>query len=621
MLYRAVFVYLASKCWSMEKLYRFLSVITALSAVMIFSQRSAAQSAVSKVINFSMDEVTGIFMPPELYVDIDFIDDNGNKILEAKESGHILLKLQNYGGDASGVEVFVTPYKDVQGLFCETKSVTADIFANSRKELDFPIYADISIPTDSVFFDIKVRERMGYDIDAKLLLSTCEYQKAAISLQGVSIVDSGRGARARNGNPDGKVQTGEVVWAKLLLQNTGMGEARSVSYTINSEDPNILLMTDTGLASEINGTLNDLLVGQTAEVSFRLSPNNSYVQKGKYLPVKISLTEESGFGNLASAQIPISLDKVPDVPKIVDIKGDRAGLLAMQQTRVYSQSNRITSNIRDISQAPVGLPLYEDAVAIVIGAEKNSYGVAPAPYAARDAQLMAKYLTTSMGVNDVKVLVNEKVTGAALSDCFDSRYGYLKQVVIPGKTDVFVFYSGHGIPDYDPEGKPDVFLFPYDARKELISDRGYSVNRLYADLNSLGAKSVTVILDACFSGSSRQTASLAAENISGTKGVRISNQFISQRPWEINPEFRLFTSSTGEQTSLGYDQSQSGLFTYFLTIGLQGDADEDDNGSITMDELVKFVTKNVSSEAAKIRGGAQTPEFFGNGEMIIERIR
>ena len=321
----------------MKKTNEFLSVTAALAAVLVFSHNSAAQSAVSKVISFSMDEVTGIFMPPELYVDIDFIDDNGNKILEAKESGHILLKLQNYGGDASGVEVFVTPDKNVQGLFCDIKSLTTDISADGRKELDFPIYADVSIPTDSVFLDIKVRERMGYDIDAKLLLSTCEFQKSAISLQGVSIVDSGRGARARHGNPDGKIQNGEVVWAKLLLQNTGVGAARGITYTINSDDPNILLMTDTGLVPEIKGNLDDLLVGQTAEVSFRLSPNNSYVQRGEYLPVKISLTEESGFGNLASAQIPISLDKVPDVPKIVDIKGDRAGLLAMQQTRVYSQ--------------------------------------------------------------------------------------------------------------------------------------------------------------------------------------------------------------------------------------------------------------------------------------------
>lgn len=599
----------------------FIASILSALALSSLPQTADAQSAVSNIISFSMDEINGIYMPPELYVDIDFIDENGNKILEAGEKGHILLSLRNLGGDAKGVEVLVSPDKRISGLNCETNKLTSDVLANGRRELDFPISAGLDIPTDSVFFDIKVREQLGYDIDARLLLSTFEYQKAALSLQGVSIVDSGRGARARNGNPDGKVQAGEVVWAKVLLQNTGYGEARGVRYEIHSEDSNVLLMTDTGLASKISGRIDDLLVGQTAEVAFRFSPNNSYVQNGDYLPVRISVIEDSGFGNLTSAQIPVSLDKIPDEPKVVDIKGDRAGLLAMQQTRVYSQSNRITSNIRDISQAPAGLPIYGDAIAVVIGAEKNSYGVAPAPYAARDAQLMAKYLTTSMGVNDVKILVDEQVTGAALSDCFDARYGYLKQAVNPGKTDVFVFYSGHGIPDYDAEGKPDVFLFPYDARKELISDRGYSINKLYADLNSLDAKSVTVILDACFSGSSRQTATLAAENISGAKGVRISNQMITHRPWETNPNFRLFTSSTGEQTSLGYDQSQSGLFTYFLTIGLQGDADEDGNGAITMDELVRFVTKNVSLEAAKIRGGAQTPEFFGNGDMIIERIR
>lgn len=239
----------------MNKIKKYFSTITVLSAVLAFPQNSVAQSAVSKIISFSMDEITGIFMPPELYVDIDFIDDNGNKILEAGENGHIILKLQNYGGDASGVEVFVSPSKNVKGLNCNTNSIISNIYAGSREELDFPISADISIPTDSVFFDIKVCERMGYDIDAKLLLSTCEYQKSILSLQGVSIADSGRGARARNGNPDGKIQIGEVVWAKILLQNIGFGEAKGVEYEIHSEDPNLLLMTDTGLASEISGKI------------------------------------------------------------------------------------------------------------------------------------------------------------------------------------------------------------------------------------------------------------------------------------------------------------------------------------------------------------------------------
>jgi uncharacterized caspase-like protein len=177
------------------------------------------------------------------------------------------------------------------------------------------------------------------------------------------------------------------------------------------------------------------------------------------------------------------------------------------------------------------------------------------------------------------------------------------------------------MPDIADNGTHDVYLFPYDARKELVKDRGYSLNKLYSDLNSLNAKSVTVILDACFSGSSRQTVNYQSESISNAKAVRIKMPELSNRPWDTNPNFRLFTSSSGEQTSLGYDQAQSGLFTYYLAVGLQGDADANDDGIIMIDELVTYVTENVTREAKNIRGGAQTPEFFGNGNMVIEKIR
>ena len=177
------------------------------------------------------------------------------------------------------------------------------------------------------------------------------------------------------------------------------------------------------------------------------------------------------------------------------------------------------------------------------------------------------------------------------------------------------------MPDVADNGTQDVYLFPYDARKELVKNRGYSLNKLYADLNNLNAKSVTVILDACFSGSSRQTASYQSENISNAKAVRITMPELSNRPWDTNPNFRLFTSSSGEQTSLGYDQAQSGLFTYYLAVGLQGEADSNDDGVIMIEELVTYVIDSVSREAKNIRGGAQTPEFFGNRNMVIEKIR
>ena len=584
---------------------------------------ACAQSVTSEIVTFSIEDVSELFMPPELYVDIDFSDANDNKILEAEEKGMIKLTLQNRGGKSDAISVSVNPTKEYKGLTFNTRFTKTSIVADGLTTLEFPIAAGIDIPTDSLEFAIKVSEPLGYDIDATLMLSTYEYQKAKMSLQGVSIIDAGKGLRPLNGNPDGKVQKGEVVKAMVTLQNIGHGEAKNVKYTISTTNPNVYLMTETGTADTLSGTIDDFLSGEAKEISFRLSANNKYMHEGKYLPVYITVQEEKGFGNIASSIIPIPLGTTPAKPKIVDIQGERDKLLSQQKTKVYSSSDRISSNfkIRDISLAPAGEPIYKNAVAIVIGAEKNSYGVAPAPYAARDAQVMAKYFSNSLGIQNVRLITDEQVTGNALSDIFDLRFGMLKDAVIPGETDVFVYYSGHGMPDVADDGTQDVYLFPYDARKELVRDRGYSLNKLYADLNNLNAKSVTVILDACFSGSSRQTVNYQSENISNAKAVRITMPELSNRPWDTNPDFRLFTSSSGEQTSLGYDQSQSGLFTYYLAVGLQGEADSNGDGVIMIEELVTYVTDNVSREAKNIRGGAQTPEFFGNKNMVIEKIR
>lgn len=591
--------------------------------IAFFHYNAVAQSVTTKAITFSIEDVSDLFMPPELYVDIDFIDRNGNRILEALEDGCIRLTVSNKGGKSDAVSVFVQPDRKVTGLIFDKQTYFTSIMQNGKSVFEFPISADVDIPTDSVKFDIRVSEPMGYDIAATMILSTYEFQKSSMKVQGVSIYDYGKGLKALNGNPDGKMQKGEVVKAVVALQNVGSGEAKDVNYVITTTDPNIFLLTANGPAKELSGTLDDFLVGEAKDISFRLSANNNYSQKGRYLPVYISVREKAGFGNIDSCNVPISLGTAPEKPKIIEIKGEKDKLLAQQQTKVYSSSDRISSSIkiRDITLAPVGDPLYENAVAVVIGAEKNSYGVAPAPYAARDAKVIAEYFRTSLGIRDVKLCTDEEVTGNALSDLFDRRFGRLSNVVVPGETDVFVFYSGHGIPDTDKEGKQDVFLFPYDARKELVRERGYSLNKLYADLNSLNAKSVTVILDACFSGSSRQTATFRTENISNAKGVRINLANMSSHPWDTNPNFRVFTSSTGDQTSLGFDMSQSGLFTYFLALGLQGEADADSDGIIRMDELVDYVTGKVSAEAQKIRGEAQTPQFFGNTEMIIEKIK
>ena len=189
-------------------------------------------------------------------------------------------------------------------------------------------------------------------------------------------------------------------------------------------------------------------------------------------------------------------------------------------------------------------------------------------------------------------------------------------MVVPGKTDLFVYYSGHGVPTKGTDGRKDIYLIPYDVGKEWIRDEGFSLNKLYADLGSLNARSVTVILDACFSGGSRRSDSYATKSIANQKLVIIDPEEMEQ-PWLNNPNFRVFTSSRGDQASLGYDKSRSGLFTYFIATGLQGDADKDGNGRVEMSELVEFVTGQVNKES----DGAQTPQFYGDSNFVVEIIK
>lgn len=588
------------------------------------SSISFSQSSDSKVVKFIFDESVDVFMPPELYVDIDFIDDNNNKILEANESGTIQMIIKNRGGNADKVKIDLSLDKDAQWMTFTTpfNNIITSILSDSEKKIDISFRANRYVPTDSIKMRMKISEPLGYDIKAEMVLTTFELQKPLIKLQGVSIIDAGRGLRAMNGNPDGKLQRGEIVNAIVTIQNVGQNIAENVSYSISSRDPNVKIYGEEGVLSEIKGKLNNMEVGEIAEIAVRISPNNNYNGNSKYLPLYITVNESLGEMGLVSENIPIPIDQAPEKVKSVKVEPNVEKLMAMKKTQIVSSSDRISSKIkiRDISVAPLGEPLHKNAIAIVLGAEKNGYDIAPAPYAARDAEIMAKYFKNTLGIQDVRVYTNENLTKAKLSDIFDAN-GELERAVSPGVTDVFVFYSGHGMPDESSEEGMDVYLLPYDGRKDMLKERCYSINKMYSCLNDLKAKSVTVILDACFSGSSRQSGNYSGVSIGNTKGVSIEIEDLGVRPWETNPNFRLITSSSGEQTSLGFDQSQSGLFTYYLAIGMQGEADANNDGSITYEELFQYIKSNVSSTARQIRNGDQTPQFFGEGSTVFQKMK
>lgn len=578
---------------------------------------AAAQSVTSESISFNIEDVTEMFMPPDLRMNVKFVDDNKNNILEADETGFIQLEISNKGGKADNVNVSVTPEDKAYGVTLNRSLFTTSILKNGVHKMQIPMRAELNVPTGYTKFHITVSEPMGYDINATLELSTFEYQKAKIKMNGVEITDAGVDVKPYNGNPDNKLQNMDVVRATVLLQNVGDGEARSVSYKVVSKDPNIRILTMSGYAQEYNGRLDGMLVGEAKEVSFRLSPNAHYVHKGDYVPVYISVTEDMGFGNMELTQIPIPFDAATVKPELVKVEGNREKLMASLGTKVVSNDARVTSEARfkDIMVAPHGQAIHQNAVAVVIGAESyQDKTIHAAPYADRDAMAMTEYFKKSLNIKDVRTYINEDATMKQYQNIFE-RDG-LKYSVTRGQTDLYVYYSGHGVPMTKSDGTTDVFLVPYDASRNYIDQDGYSLNKMYRELSSLGAKSVTVILDACFSGGSRASDAHESKALTNHKMILPDLEAMEQ-PWRTSPDFRVFTSSRGDQTSQANDKTCSGRFTYYLATGLQGDADSNGDGKILMTELVNFVTENVNKETE----GQQTPQFYGNGNFVVEVIR
>lgn len=257
-----------------------------------------------------------------------------------------------------------------------------------------------------------------------------------------------------------------------------------------------------------------------------------------------------------------------------------------------------------------GVPIRPYSVAIIIGVEQYDF-IPAAPYAARDAELISRYFKALLGVDRVIVHKNKDVSGFFFENLFNAEEGEISRIIEKGKTDLFIYYSGHGVP---AANGGDVYMLPADSKMRLVEKQGYSLNSLFGQLDKLPVKSTTVFIDACFSGLGKFSQSSTPLNLMQTKGVKVKP--LLYQPWLQNPNFRVFTSSSINQAALVLDEARTGLFTYFLAMGLRGKADMDKDGHVTGGELYRYIYSNVSENSKKIYQ-EQTPCFYGDDSFIL----
>lgn len=245
-----------------------------------------------------------------------------------------------------------------------------------------------------------------------------------------------------------------------------------------------------------------------------------------------------------------------------------------------------------------------DAVAVVIG--NKTYQTSDIPdvdYALRDARTMRKYLVRTLGFREENIIFASDATGSDLQRILgtsDTPQGQLYNWVKPGVSDVFVYYSGHGAP---APGANQAYLVASDASPNYLSINGYSVEQLYENLSQVPARSVTVVLEACFSGISSDGGAVVQD----ASPVELS----VENPALAMENGLALTAGTADQIASWYPEKKHGLLTYFFLKGLRGPADENGDRAITGAEMGQYLTEKVPYRARRMYNREQTPQVIG----------
>ncbi len=227
---------------------------------------------------------------------------------------------------------------------------------------------------------------------------------------------------------------------------------------------------------------------------------------------------------------------------------------------------------------------------------------------------MKQFFVEVFGLSENNVINLRDVTRADMESVFGNYRtpkGKLWQWVRPHKSDVFVFYSGHGVPGLK-DGRE--YLWPVDGDLNTPEIFGYPLELLYKNLGQIEARSVTVFIDACFCGESSR-----GILIRGASGVRVTPKKIAESA------FTVISATSQGQVASWDDENGYGLFTKHLLDALKGAADEkpfgNGDGRVTLNEIKNYLDSEMTYAARRRYGREQQATVFGQPENVIVILR
>jgi len=271
--------------------------------------------------------------------------------------------------------------------------------------------------------------------------------------------------------------------------------------------------------------------------------------------------------------------------------------ISVTRQAVDSRPSFAKLNPDNIKPRPV-----RDAVAIIIGIQ--NYKLIPkAEYASQDAQYFYDYASRALGIKqeNIKLLLDDEADVSGILTAFQN---WLPLKVRKGSTDVYVFYSGHGLPSAD--GKSLYFL-PVGANRDFVAKTAISQQEIVAALKSAKPKSVTMFIDSCYSGQIRTGETLLAS----ARPVVLTVQETA-----YPSDFTVITASASDQIASSSPDLKHGIFSYYLMKGLEGEAGENSDGTITIGKLQSYLAERVPRFAMTM-SRKQEPQLTGDANRVL----
>ena len=517
-------------------------------------------------------------LPPQLKTSVTFSEPSGNLKFDANETGELTVTITNSGkGAAFGFEVNAK-LEDANAVTLAPSAYVGEIPSGQSRTAKLTLRASNNVEDGKTAASISYNESNGFaSAGNKITFETKALIPPKLILADVGIDDNSK---------NGKIEPSEIVKVTARIQNTGRGNAENVNAKVSIGE-NVFLAA--GSQSEFAiGTLES---GKYYDVNFSIYTNN----RATSVPVSITVTESYGKYGIASQTLPLSFNKTIASIEEITVKG---------KDEKYGDIKIASGLSVDVDMnIPETRTKNPDAVALVIGISKyKNPNVPSVDYAKHGATIMKEYLVNTLGYSEKRIIYADD-ENAGKND-FNIMLKKLANTVKAGKSDVFVYYNGHGAPDTKTS---EAFFVPYDCDPEYANESGYPVSEFYSQIGKLPARSITIVLDACFSGSTPK--GLLFKGVSPAL-LKVKNPVAAMQNGIV------FSSSTENQLSNWYPEKKHGLFTYFFLKGLQGAADANSDKQITADEMQKYLNENVPDKARE-QNREQTPQMVGDKDRVV----